>query len=64
MPPSPQIIKLMEEKGLIVVANDIASLRRSYAYSPSITDDPTVFYSDFFLIDIHVQLFCTRQMND
>ena len=49
MPPSPQIIKLMEEKGLIVVANDIASLRRSYAYSPSITDDPTVFYSDFFL---------------
>ncbi|MBT4087550.1 MAG: 2-hydroxyacyl-CoA dehydratase [Deltaproteobacteria bacterium] len=31
-----------------VVENDVASLKRSYAYSPQVTDDPAAYYNDFF----------------
>jgi len=48
MPPPAAVIKAMEESNLCVVANDIASLSRSYAYSPKITTDPGDYYADFF----------------
>lgn len=48
MPPPDHVMKAMERTGLRVVANDIASLRRSYGYSPEITNDPVTYYTDFF----------------
>ncbi len=48
MPPPPKVIKAIEDAGLLVVANDIAALRRSYDYTPAETDDPVEYYSDMF----------------
>jgi len=48
MPPPPPVITAMENSGLRVVANDIASMGRSYAYSPQMTKDPGDFYTDFY----------------
>lgn len=47
MPPPVPVIEAVEAAGLRVVANDIAALRRSYAYTPDITDDPVRYYDDF-----------------
>ena len=38
----------MENAGLRIVGNDIASLRRSYGYSPEATEDPTTYYLDMY----------------
>lgn len=48
MPPPVSVINAMEKAGLRVVANDIASLKRSYGYSPEPTDNPYAYYADFF----------------
>jgi len=48
MPPPAPIIQAMESSGMCVVANDIASLKRSYAYSPESTNNPEDYYIDFF----------------
>ncbi|MGM0453379.1 MAG: 2-hydroxyacyl-CoA dehydratase subunit D [Thermodesulfobacteriota bacterium] len=48
MPPPPAVVGAMEGAGLRVAANDIASLWRSYGYSPAATDDPVAHYTDFF----------------
>lgn len=48
MPPPVPVIKAMENAGMMVVGNDIASLRRSYGYSPAVTDDPVAYYTDYF----------------
>ncbi|KPA16247.1 R-phenyllactate dehydratase small subunit [Candidatus Magnetomorum sp. HK-1] len=47
MPPPQAVIKVMEKAGLRVVANDIGSLSRTYAYSPNPGDDPCTYYEDF-----------------
>lgn len=47
--PSPfYVMQAMEKAGLRVVANDVASMRRSYGYSPKVTDDPGEYYTDYF----------------
>ena len=48
MPPPPAVIRAMEAAGLRVAANDIASLWRSYGYSPPAATDPGAYYTDFF----------------
>ncbi len=48
MPPPPPVIQALENKNMRVVANDIASLSRSYAYNPEPNDDPIAFYSDLY----------------
>jgi benzoyl-CoA reductase/2-hydroxyglutaryl-CoA dehydratase subunit BcrC/BadD/HgdB len=48
MPPPAAVVREMERTGLRVVANDIASLRRTYGYSPAPGSDPGAYYSDFF----------------
>lgn len=42
------IVKTMEESGLRIAANDVATLRRSYGYSPEVTGDPAAYYADFY----------------
>lgn len=49
MPPPPAILESLESCGLKVVGNDIASMNRSYAYSPPVTDDPVEYYTDLFI---------------
>ncbi len=48
MPPPLPVIRAMEAVGMRVVSNDIASLRRSYAYSPPKTDKPEDYYMDYY----------------
>jgi benzoyl-CoA reductase/2-hydroxyglutaryl-CoA dehydratase subunit BcrC/BadD/HgdB len=48
MPPPRPVMEAMEHAGLRVVANDIASLRRSYGYTPVVSDDPVAYYTDYF----------------
>ncbi len=48
MPPPTAVMGVIESSGLCVVANDIASLKRSYAYSPPVSDNPAAFYTDFY----------------
>lgn len=48
MPPPAAIITAMDACRLRVVANDIAALMRSYAYSPPSTNDPKAFYKNLF----------------
>lgn len=48
MPPPSPVIRAMENAGMTVVGNDIASLRRSYGYSPAVTEDPVAYYTDYF----------------
>lgn len=46
--PRGTVIEMMEEAGLSIVANDVATLRRSYEYSPDISSDPVQYYQDFY----------------
>lgn len=48
MPPPFYVMQAMEKAGLRVVANDVASMRRSYGYSLKITDNPGEYYTDYF----------------
>ena len=48
VPPPRQVSDLIEEAGLRVVANDIASLARSYAYNPAVTGEPGDYYDDVY----------------
>ncbi|MBD3227344.1 MAG: hypothetical protein GF329_04075 [Candidatus Lokiarchaeota archaeon] len=48
LPPSEKIIGFMEDLGFRIVANDIASLSRSYSYIPEINENPSEFYWDFY----------------
>jgi benzoyl-CoA reductase/2-hydroxyglutaryl-CoA dehydratase subunit BcrC/BadD/HgdB len=46
--PPAELIETMEAKGLRVVANDIATLARSYGYCPKPSPDPCEYYCDFY----------------
>ncbi len=48
MPPPQAVNQAIESSGLHVVGNDIASFKRSYAYSPPVMDDPAAYYTDFY----------------
>ncbi len=48
MPPPAAVMDSIESSRLCVVANDIACLKRSYAYSPPVSDNPAAFYTDFY----------------
>lgn len=48
MPPPAPVIEAMENAQLTVVGNDIASLRRTYGYSPAQTSDPVAYYEDYY----------------
>lgn len=48
LPPPRYLLEIIEEAGLIVAANDIASLKRSYAYTPAVTADAAAYYEDFY----------------
>ncbi len=48
MPPPTDVCRAIESSGMTVVANDIASLKRSYTCDPPVTDDPSAYYIDFF----------------
>jgi len=47
MPPPPEVLGAMETAGLRVAANDIASMGRSYTYSPGATGDPGDYYAEY-----------------
>jgi benzoyl-CoA reductase/2-hydroxyglutaryl-CoA dehydratase subunit BcrC/BadD/HgdB len=49
MPPPAPVLQAIEQSGMRVVANDIACLKRSYAYSPEPSDHPTTYYIDYFM---------------
>jgi benzoyl-CoA reductase/2-hydroxyglutaryl-CoA dehydratase subunit BcrC/BadD/HgdB len=42
------ISKIFENCGLTVAGNDIAMLKRSYAFTPETTEDPIKYYSNFY----------------
>jgi benzoyl-CoA reductase/2-hydroxyglutaryl-CoA dehydratase subunit BcrC/BadD/HgdB len=46
--PPVELIEAMEAKGLRTVANDIATLARSYGYCPKPMADPCEYYHDFY----------------
>ncbi len=46
--PPVSIANAIEEAGLRIVGNDIATLSRSYGYIPWPTDDPAAYYADFY----------------
>ncbi len=48
LPPPRHLLETIEKAGLTVAANDIASLRRSYAYAPAATTDAGAYYEDFY----------------
>ncbi|HQG33183.1 MAG TPA: 2-hydroxyacyl-CoA dehydratase family protein, partial [Deltaproteobacteria bacterium] len=48
LPPPRHLLEVIEKAGLTVAANDIASLRRSYAYSPAPATDAGAYYEDFY----------------
>jgi benzoyl-CoA reductase/2-hydroxyglutaryl-CoA dehydratase subunit BcrC/BadD/HgdB len=48
VPPPKNIIKFMENSGLLIVGNDISSLSRFYSYVPKISKNPGKFYWDFY----------------
>ncbi|MHB8893918.1 MAG: 2-hydroxyacyl-CoA dehydratase subunit D [Candidatus Geothermincolia bacterium] len=48
LPPPPSICRMIEESGLAVVGNDIASMRRSYAHSPRSWSGVTDYYEHFY----------------
>jgi benzoyl-CoA reductase/2-hydroxyglutaryl-CoA dehydratase subunit BcrC/BadD/HgdB len=48
MPPPAPVVRAIENAGMTVAANDIACLRRTYGYSPAVTDDPVGYYADYF----------------
>ncbi len=48
MPPPGKVIRAIEASGLRIVSNDIAALKRSYAYNPKPTGDPGTYYTDLY----------------
>ena len=48
LPPPPAITDLIEQAGLRVAGNDIASMHRSYAYTPEEWDDAGDYYVRFY----------------
>ena len=48
LPPPPVICDLIEQAGLRVAGNDIASMHRSYAFSPEVWDDVRDYYVAFY----------------
>jgi len=46
--PPVELIEAMEAAGLRIVANDIATLARSYGYCPEPSADPCEYYRDFY----------------
>ncbi len=46
--PPMELIEAMEAMGLRIVANDIATLARSYGYCPEPSTDPCEYYHDFY----------------
>jgi benzoyl-CoA reductase/2-hydroxyglutaryl-CoA dehydratase subunit BcrC/BadD/HgdB len=46
--PPVELIEALEEKGLRIVANDIATLARSYGNCPKPSSDPCEYYCDFY----------------
>lgn len=48
LPPPRRLLEVIEKAGLRVAANDIASLRRSYAYSPPARKDAGAYYEEFY----------------
>jgi len=49
LPPPLEIIRAIEAAKFKIVANDIASLSRSYGYTPAQFDDAGSYYYDFYL---------------
>lgn len=49
LPPDTGICSQIEEAGLVVAGNDIASLRRTYFYTPGTVSSPAEYYTDFYL---------------
>jgi len=48
LPPPARVTSVIEEVGLRVVGNDIASLARSYYYTPETAAPPADYYVDFY----------------
>ena len=48
LPPPASVINDIESAGLRVVGNDIASLGRTYASAPAVSEDPESYYLDFY----------------
>lgn len=48
LPPPDVLCSMIENTGLRVVGNDVASQARSYSYMPKETDDPAAYYADFY----------------
>ncbi len=48
LPPPPSLIDALENYEIRIVGNDIATQRRSYAYTPGDTGDPCLYYRDFY----------------
>lgn len=48
LPPPDALCSMIENAGLRVVGNDVASQARSYAHVPRETGDPVAFYADFY----------------
>lgn len=48
LPPPDALCSIIENTGLRVVGNDIASQARSYSYLPKETNDPADYYADFY----------------
>ncbi len=48
LPPPASVINDIESAGLTVVGNDIASMGRTYASAPAVSEDPDSYYLDFY----------------
>jgi benzoyl-CoA reductase/2-hydroxyglutaryl-CoA dehydratase subunit BcrC/BadD/HgdB len=48
LPPPDALCSIIENAGLRVVSNDVASQARSYGHVPRETGDPVAYYSDFY----------------
>lgn len=48
MPPPLPVIEKIEDSGFLIASNDIASLKRTYGYSPAVTDNPGKYYADLY----------------
>jgi benzoyl-CoA reductase/2-hydroxyglutaryl-CoA dehydratase subunit BcrC/BadD/HgdB len=48
LPPPPSVISAIAAAGMTVVADDVASLYRSYAVMPAPMSDPAEYYAKFF----------------
>lgn len=48
LPPPASLIDALENYEIRIVGNDIATQRRSYAYTPGDTGDPCLYYRDFY----------------